>query len=44
MFENERLRTRINQLYERIELSLKQVLKERQLREGKGFPVDERYL
>lgn len=40
MFENQRLRERINLLYERIEISLKQVLRERQLREGKGFDLD----
>lgn len=44
MFENERLRTRINQLFERIETQLRQILRERQLREGKSFPVDESIL
>lgn len=44
MFENERLRERINQLYERIETSLRQILRERKIREGKSFPVDERVL
>lgn len=44
MFENERLRERINQLYERIETSLRQILRERKLREGKSFPVDESIL
>nr|WP_086937824.1 nucleoid occlusion factor SlmA [Thaumasiovibrio occultus] len=44
MFEQERLQARINQMFERIELMLRQVLRERQLREGKGFPVDERIL
>lgn len=44
MFENERLRDRINQLYERIETSLRQILRERKLREGKAFPVDEMIL
>ncbi|MCP4503091.1 MAG: nucleoid occlusion factor SlmA [Deltaproteobacteria bacterium] len=41
MFENERLRERINQLFERIETQLRQILRERKLREGKSFPVDE---
>ncbi|MFV0573858.1 MAG: nucleoid occlusion factor SlmA [Vibrio sp.] len=44
MFENERLRSRINQLYDRIETQLRQILRERQIREGKGFPVDESIL
>ncbi|MBD1576830.1 MULTISPECIES: nucleoid occlusion factor SlmA [Vibrio] len=44
MFENERLRGRINQLYDRIEAQLRQILRERQLREGKSFPVDESIL
>ena len=44
MFENERLRERINQLFERIETSLRQILRERMLREGKAFPVDENVL
>jgi len=41
MFEQDRLQGRINQLFERIEAQLRQVLKERKLREGKGFIVDE---
>ncbi len=44
MFENERLRSRINQLFEKIETQLKQILRERQLREGKSFTVDESIL
>ncbi|PMH45994.1 nucleoid occlusion factor SlmA [Vibrio sp. 10N.286.49.B3] len=44
MFENERLRERINQLFERIETQLRQVLRERKLREGKSFPVEEKIL
>lgn len=44
MFENERLRDRINQLYERIETSLRQILRERKIREGKTFPVEENVL
>ncbi|MFC3024248.1 nucleoid occlusion factor SlmA [Vibrio zhugei] len=44
MFENERLRERINQLYERIETSLRQVIRERKIREGKAFPVDDNIL
>ncbi|WP_413285406.1 nucleoid occlusion factor SlmA [Vibrio sp. MA40-2] len=44
MFENERLRSRINQLYERIEAQLRQILRERQIRENKSFPVSESIL
>ncbi len=44
MFENERLRSRINQLFERIETQLKQILRERLLREGKSFSFDESIL
>jgi len=44
MFENERLRERINQLFERIETQLRQILRERKIREGKSFPVDEKIL
>lgn len=44
MFENERLRDRINQLFERIETSIRQILRERMLREGKAFPVDDKVL
>ncbi|PVZ83757.1 nucleoid occlusion factor SlmA [Serratia sp. S1B] len=44
MFEQDRLQGRINQLFERIEAQLRQVLKERKLREGKGFNVDETLL
>ncbi|EPZ0267259.1 MULTISPECIES: nucleoid occlusion factor SlmA [Serratia] len=44
MFEQARLQGRINQLFERIEAQLRQVLKERKLREGKGFIVDETLL
>ncbi|MFZ1871364.1 nucleoid occlusion factor SlmA [Serratia sp. D1N4] len=44
MFEQDRLQGRINQLFERIEAQLRQVLKERKLREGKGFVMDETLL
>ena len=44
MFENERLRSRINQLFDCIEAQLRQILRERQIREGKSFPVDESIL
>ncbi|MFH0255749.1 nucleoid occlusion factor SlmA [Vibrio rumoiensis] len=44
MFENERLRGRINQLFDRIETQLRQILRERQIREGKSFPVEESIL
>lgn len=44
MFEQDRLQGRINQLFERIEAQLRQVLKERKLREGKSFNVNETLL
>ncbi|ACY82910.1 nucleoid occlusion factor SlmA [Edwardsiella piscicida] len=44
MFEQDRLQGRINQLFERIEAQLRQVLKERRLREGSGFDHDETLL
>jgi len=42
--EQERLRTRIAQLFERLETQLKQVLRERKLREGKALPADESHI
>lgn len=44
MFEQDRLQSRINLLFEKIESQLRQVLRERRLREGKGFPVEESVL
>ena len=41
MGENERLRTRVNQFFEKLESQFKQVLRERKLREGKGFSISE---
>lgn len=41
MGEQERLRTRIAQLFERLETQLRQVLRERKLREGKVLSADE---
>ncbi|WP_416306876.1 nucleoid occlusion factor SlmA [Neptunicella sp. SCSIO 80796] len=41
MGEQERLRARIAQLYERLETQLRQVLRERKLREGKALATDE---
>jgi TetR/AcrR family transcriptional regulator len=41
MGEQERLRTRIAQLFERLETQLKQILRERKLREGNMLPADE---
>ena len=41
MGEQDRLRERIAQLYERLETQMKQVLRERKLREGKTLPADE---
>lgn len=44
MFENARLRDRINQLFERLEMQIRQILRERQLREGTTFSVSENVL
>ena len=44
MFEQDRLQGRINQLFERIESQIRQVLKERKIREGQGFVHDETLL
>ncbi|TRX55213.1 nucleoid occlusion factor SlmA [Thalassomonas sp. M1454] len=39
--ENERLRARVHQLFEKLETQFKQILRERKLREGKNFPINE---
>lgn len=44
MFEQDRLQGRINQLFERIEVQLRQVLREKKMREGEGFTNDETLL
>ncbi|NMP33101.1 nucleoid occlusion factor SlmA [Thalassotalea sp. M1531] len=44
MGENERLRLRVNQFFEKLESQFKQVLRERKLREGKGFTISEQAL
>jgi TetR/AcrR family transcriptional regulator len=44
MGEQERLRDRIAKLFERLESQLKQILRERKLREGKSLDVDEAIL
>lgn len=44
MFEQEELQDRVSQLFERIETQLKQVLRERKLREGLAYSIDERIL
>ncbi|NWA45621.1 nucleoid occlusion factor SlmA [Pseudomonas reactans] len=44
MFEQDRLQGRINQLFERIEVQLKQVLREKKMREGSGYNTDETLL
>ncbi|WP_026376522.1 nucleoid occlusion factor SlmA [Aestuariibacter salexigens] len=41
MGEQERLRERIAKLYDRLETQLKQILRERKLREGKTLPAEE---
>lgn len=42
--ENERLRSRISQLFAKIETHLKQILREKSLRDGQGFNLDEAML
>jgi len=42
--EQERLRTRIQSLFEKLETQFKQVLRERKLRESKTFAIDESHL
>ena len=42
--ENERLRSRISGLFAKIETQLKQILREKTLREGTGFNLDEAIL
>ncbi|ATC93540.1 nucleoid occlusion factor SlmA [Pseudoalteromonas tunicata] len=42
--EQERLRDRIQSLFEKLETQLKQVLRERKLREGKTFSIEEAHL
>lgn len=42
--EQERLRTRIAQLFERLETQIRQILRERKLREGKALPADETHI
>lgn len=42
--EHERLRERINQLFSKVETHLKQILREKTLREGKKFNLDEAIL
>ncbi|MDF7666901.1 nucleoid occlusion factor SlmA [Orbaceae bacterium ESL0727] len=44
MFEKEQLQDRISQLFERIETQIKQVLRERKIREGIAYTTDERIL
>jgi TetR/AcrR family transcriptional regulator len=44
MFEQDRLQGRINQLFERIEVQLRQVMREKKMREGEGYTVDEALL
>ena len=42
--EHERLRARVSILFDKIEVQLKQVLRERRLREGQGFLIEENSL
>ncbi|MCA1179662.1 MULTISPECIES: nucleoid occlusion factor SlmA [unclassified Pantoea] len=44
MFEQDRLQGRINQLFERIEMQLRQVMREKKMRDGEGFQTDETLL
>ena len=42
--EHDRLRERMSQLFDKLETHLKQILRERKLREGKSFDIDEALL
>lgn len=44
MFEQEQLQERVSQLFDRIETQIKQVLRERKLREGCSYSTDEKIL
>lgn len=44
MFEQEKLQERVSQLFDRIETQLKQVIRERKIREGVAYITDERIL
>lgn len=44
MFEQDRLQERINQLFERIEVQMRQVMREKKIRDGEGFRTDEALL
>ncbi len=44
MGENERLRARVHLFFEKLESQFKQVLRERKLREGKSFSINEQAL
>lgn len=44
MGENERLRVRVHQFFEKLESQFKQILRERKLREGKTFTISEQAL
>ena len=44
MFEQDRLQGRINQLFERIEMQIRQVMREKKMRDGEGFATDETLL
>lgn len=44
MGENERLRSRVHQFFEKLESQFKQILRERKLREGKTFTINEQAL
>ncbi|TLU64686.1 nucleoid occlusion factor SlmA [Thalassotalea litorea] len=39
--ENERLRIRVHQFFEKLETQFKQIIRERKLREGKAFSINE---
>lgn len=44
MFEPEQLQERVSQLFDRIETQIKQVLREKKIRQGSGYITDERIL
>jgi TetR/AcrR family transcriptional regulator len=39
--EHERLRGRVSKIFERLETQIKQILRERKVRDGKTFSIDE---
>lgn len=44
MFEHDLLQIRVNQFFERIETQIRQIMREKKIRESDGFALDERLL